>query len=138
MSVRPTFIIVVILGGMLGVAAREGLILAFPVDDVPWTVAAINITGAFALGLLLDLLARLGSDTGRRRRLRLFAGTGFLGGFTTYSALASDTVSLASRGMPVSATGYALASVILGVLAAVAGTKVAALVFSRTREKDDR
>ncbi|WP_297006385.1 CrcB family protein [uncultured Corynebacterium sp.] len=125
---RPHLIAVVIVGGMVGVAAREGLILLFPWSDVPWVVGAINVGGAFILGLLLDLLPRFGPDTGGRRALRLFAGTGVLGGFTTYSALATDTASLTSDGLPIAALGYALGSVILGVLAAAAGMRAAATV----------
>lgn len=116
------------LGGMLGVAEREGLVLAFPYDDVPWVVGVINVGGAFLLGFLLDLLARLGSDSGRRRVLRLFAGTGVLGGFTTYSALATDTARLTSENLPVAGLGYALVSVVLGVSAAAGGMWCAARV----------
>lgn len=122
------FIIPVILGGMAGVAAREGLVLASPYDDVPWITGAINIGGAFLLGFLLGLLPRLGPDTGGRRVLRLFAGTGMLGGFTTYSALATDAASLTSDGLPLAGLGYALVSVIVGVLAAAAGMRMAAAV----------
>ena len=118
------FIIPVILGGMAGVAAREGLVLAFPYDDVPWIIGAINIGGAFLLGFLLGLLARLGPDTGGRRVLRLFAGTGMLGGFTTYSALATDAASLTSDGLPLAGLGYALVSVIVGAMAATAALAV--------------
>lgn len=125
---RPVLILVVVLGGMVGVAAREGLILAFPYDDVPWVIGAINIGGAFLLGFLLDLLPRTGPDVGGRRVLRLFAGTGVLGGFTTYSALATDAASLTGDGLPVAGLGYALVSVVLGVLAAAVGTRAAAVV----------
>lgn len=125
---HPRFIGLVMVGGALGVAAREGLILAFPYSDVPWVVGAINLGGAFLLGFLLDLLPRFGADTGGRRALRLFAGTGMLGGFTTYSALATDAARLTSDGLPVAGLGYALVSVLLGVLAAAAGMRTAAAV----------
>lgn len=138
--VRPVhlqlrFIIPVILGGMVGVAAREALILAFPYDDVPWIIGVINVAGAFILGFLLDLLPRLGPDTGGRRVLRLFIGTGMLGGFTTYSALATDAASLTSDGLPLAGLGYALVSVIVGVLAAAAGMRTAATVCVTPRVK---
>ncbi|HJG45468.1 fluoride efflux transporter FluC [Corynebacterium variabile] len=125
---RPRLILAVILGGMVGVATREALILAFPYDDVPWIVGVINIAGAFLLGFLLDLLPRFGPDTGGRRVLRLFVGTGVLGGFTTYSALATDAASLTSDGLPLAGLGYALVSVIVGVLAGAAGMRTAAAV----------
>ena len=94
----------------------------------PWIIGAINIGGSFLLGFVLDLLPRLGPDTGGRRVLRLFVGTGVLGGFTTYSALATDAASLTSDGLPLAGLGYALVSVILGVLAAAAGMRTAAAV----------
>lgn len=122
---RPLAIGLVVLGGMVGVGAREGLALAFPVHEltgVHWVIAIINIGGAFLLGFLLEALARWGSDTGRRQLFRLFAGTGVLGGFTTYSALATDTASLTGDGFVGSAVAYAVTSLILGVLAAGVGT----------------
>lgn len=126
MPLRPGSVMLVAVGGMLGVAAREGLVLALPRTDLPWAVGAVNLSGAFLLGLLLELLSRRGPETRGRRDLRLFLGTGVLGGFTTYSALATDTARLASGGDLPAAAGYALASVVLGVLAAAAGVKLAA------------
>jgi CrcB protein len=130
MHLQPRFILAVVLGGMVGVAAREGLILAFPYDGMPWVVFVINIIGAFILGFLLDALPRLGSDTGWRRVVRLTFGTGVLGGFTTYSTLATDTASLTSdgAGWAVAGIGYAVVSVVAGFLAAAAGIRVATAV----------
>jgi len=48
----------------------------------------INVVGAFLLGVLLERLRRARGEPERRRLVRLFSGTGFLGCFTTYSALA--------------------------------------------------
>ena len=59
---------------------------------------AVNLLGAFLLGLLLAGLARRGPDTGRRLTLRLLLGTGVLGGFTTYSTFSLDTVALVEGG----------------------------------------
>jgi CrcB protein len=53
--------------------------------------------------------------------LRPFLATGVLGGYTTYSTFAVDTVELVDAGRPVLAAGYVLASVLGGVLAVVAG-----------------
>ena len=80
----------------------------------------INVVGAFLLGVLLELLAGSVLDSGWSRRLRLGIGTGGLGGFTTYSALATDTVTLAAA-HPGRAAGYALATVIVGAVASIAG-----------------
>jgi len=120
----------VALGGAIGTGAREALALTWPAppDGVPWTIAAINVGGAFVLGVLLEALARRGPDEGRRRALRLFAGTGVLGGFTTYSALAVDTALLGGDHLTL-AVAYALGSVAAGAAAAAAGIVVAARVL---------
>ncbi len=124
----------VALGGMLGTAAREGLSLAFPpVHDIPFSIAAINVTGAFLLGFLLQSLS-IGArrEPQGRRNLRLFVGTGVLGGYTTYSALATDTVLLAGTS-PIAGVGYALGTVVLGALGTMAGIALASRVFHPNR-----
>jgi CrcB protein len=109
-------------GGALGTGVRYGLSrLTPPLAGVPVAILAINVLGAFLLGLLLEGLARAGSDDGWRRDLRLAVGTGVLGGFTTYSALAEDTASLLSAGHPGRAVGYAVTTLVLGLLAAASG-----------------
>jgi CrcB protein len=113
-------------GGSVGTAARYGLSrLVLPVSGVPVGTLAVNVVGAFVLGLLLERLARTGPDDGRRRDLRLGVGTGVLGGFTTYSALATDTASLLSAGRLAGAAGYAFGTLVLGLLAAATGIWVA-------------
>ncbi|MEI5584824.1 MULTISPECIES: fluoride efflux transporter FluC [unclassified Agromyces] len=112
----------VAVGGAVGTAVRQGLLLLAPdLDRFPVTTFAINLAGAFALGLLLELLVRSGPDEGRRRDLRLLVGTGVLGGFTTYSALAAATASLAVSGLAGWAIAYALGTVALGAAMSVAG-----------------
>lgn len=119
---RPSLLAVVFAGGTVGTAAREGLSLALPpVDGFPVGVLVINVAGAFLLGLLLEALVRRGADVGGRRVLRLGLGTGFCGGFTTYSALASATAVLLTEGRTGTAALYALLTVLVGALATVAG-----------------
>jgi CrcB protein len=81
----------------------------------------VNLSGAFLLGMLLEHLARTGPDDGRLRDVRLLVGTGLLGGYTTYSTLALDTVRLATAGSPGTAVASALVTLVLGVVAAAAG-----------------
>ncbi|MGU3411538.1 fluoride efflux transporter FluC [Microbacterium sp. M1A1_1b] len=119
----------VALGGAIGTAVRAVLSdLAPAVDGLSWTILAINVVGAFCLGLLLEALARRGPDVGRRRTVRLLVGTGVLGGFTTYSTLADDTARLLVDGRWGAGTGYALLSVVLGLAAVVVGLVVATRV----------
>lgn len=131
---RPVHLVVVLLGGTLGTAAREGLGLAIPAADaVPWAVLVANLVGAFLLGVLLDALVRGGGDRGIRRTLRLLLGTGFLGGFTTYSALATDTALLLGAGQGWLAAAYGLGTVLVGALATVAGILLASRRSGATR-----
>jgi CrcB protein len=129
---RPAFIATVALGGAIGTGAREAISLAVPpVDGVPVAILGINIVGAFLLGVLLETLLLRGPDVGRRRDLRLFLGTGVLGGFTTYSALAADSGLLLLDGRPAAGVLYAVGSVVLGVLASTLGIALARRVRGR-------
>ncbi len=111
---------------MIGTALRETLSLAWPpIEGIPLTTAGINIVGAFVLGWLLEALSRSGPDIGRRRAWRLFAGTGVLGGFTTYSALAVDTALLLDD-RPIVGLAYAVGTLVLGAGAGLAGMAVGA------------
>ncbi|GMA93095.1 fluoride efflux transporter FluC [Homoserinibacter gongjuensis] len=122
----------VFVGGTFGTAGREALTLLIPPSGgVPWAVLAANLLGAFALGVLLEALVRRGADHGARRTLRLLLGTGFLGGFTTYSALVTDTAVLWGSGAAGLATVYSLGTLLVGALATVAGILLAAAVHRR-------
>lgn len=116
----------VALGGAVGTTLRAAVAaLATPDSAWPWHTAVVNVVGAFALGVLLEHLARTGPDDGRLRDVRLLVGTGVLGGFTTYSTLALDTVLLADAGLG-AATLYAGSTLVLGALAAAGGMAVGA------------
>ncbi len=122
MHLRGRSIVLVFAGGTIGTGLRYGLSrLVPPWAGVPVAVLGINVLGAFVLGLLLESLPRAGSDDGWRRDLRLGVGTGVLGGFTTYSALATDTATLLAGGHPAYGVGYATGTLVLGLLAAALG-----------------
>lgn len=115
-------------GGGVGAPARYVLGELWPPGPtgLPWSTFAVNVTGSLALGFLLELLTRSGPDTGRRRRVRLLFGTGFLGTFTTYSSLAVEADLLAAHGELGSAVAYAVGSVVVGLVAVAAGVVLAA------------
>jgi len=121
------YLALVATGGTAGTALRELLANAVAqVDHVPVSIFGINILGAFLLGGLVESMARRGPDDGWRRALRLLLGTGVLGGFTTYSALATDTVLLLVRADIGTALLYSLGTVTLGGVASLAGISAAA------------
>lgn len=134
MHLRWSSIALVFVGGAIGTGLREAVSLAIPVGGgVPVAIFCINVSGAFALGLLLETLLRRGPDEGVRRGIRLFVGTGVLGGFTTYSALANDTELLFRDGQGWIGAGYAVATVIVGGLASLLGIWVGG-VIGRSRD----
>lgn len=137
LHLHPASLTLVFAGGTTGVAAREALTLALPTPagGVPWVILAINLSGAFVLGILLDVLARRGPDHGRRRTLRLLLGTGVIGGYTTHSALATDTALLIGGGSAGVGIGYGLSTVLVGGIATWSGIAIATLAHRpRTEE----
>jgi CrcB protein len=123
----------VVAGGMVGTAIRAALESAMPAapGHWPWATFLINITGAFVLGSLLEALVRTGRDEGWRRGVRLTAGTGLLGGYTTYSTFSVEVVQVSRDGALLIGPMYALASVALGLAAAGLGYRVAVALTPR-------
>jgi fluoride exporter len=116
-----TSIGLVAVGGGLGTGLRYLITMLTPkVAGLPIATFGINVIGAFLLGVLLELLADRSLDTGWSRRIRLGVGTGGLGGFTTYSALATEAVVLAPSN-PGLAVAYAVGTVLIGGVASIAG-----------------
>lgn len=116
------YIALVAAGGAAGTALRAAFTPFEPeASPFPVTTFGINLTGAFVLGVLLEALARSGPDAGRRLGMRLFLGTGVLGGFTTYSALATASARLTVAGDLAWALAYGLGTVALGAVASLVG-----------------
>lgn len=110
--------LIVFLGAGLGGALRHLANFAITRtlgSTFPSGILAVNIVGCFAMGAIIGWFA-LRHDPGQD--WRLFLTTGFLGGFTTFSAFALDSATLWERGAEGSAAAYVLVSVI-GSLAAV-------------------
>jgi CrcB protein len=82
---------------------------------LPWGTLAVNVLGSAAIGLLGGLML---GGVGISTEARLLAITGFLGGFTTFSAFSLDLGTLFLRD-PALAAGY-LALTLAGGLGAFA------------------
>lgn len=132
LRVGPSWLALILAGGMVGTAVRAALETACaPASGFPWATFCINVSGAFALGALLEALAATGPDQGWRRAVRLGVGTGLLGGYTTYSTFAVETMELIQEGAWAAGLGYAMGSVVAGFVAAVLGIRIARLAARR-------
>lgn len=133
---HPGFVLVVITGGTAGALARYGLSTVLPSPGGwPLPTLIINVAGAFLLGALLEALVRRGPDAGRLRVIRLLAGTGFMGAFTTYSTLALETNTLLGAGRTADALIYVAATLLGGAAATVSGIRAAAGHHSRRMDR---
>ncbi|MCS6932962.1 MAG: CrcB family protein [Acetobacteraceae bacterium] len=107
----PLAFALVMLGGALGSAARYGaglVSVAWFGAAYPWSTLAVNILGSALIGIAAGLGVEGGS--------RLLLVTGFLGGFTTFSAFSLETASLWERS-PWLAAFYVAGSVGFGIAA---------------------
>lgn len=103
-------------GGAIGAVARYGVnlgALSLLGQNFPYGTMIVNIVGSFLMGLLVAKFAMIETS----QELRLFAMTGFLGAFTTFSTFSLDVMTLWQRGDIVHAMLYMMASVILSILA---------------------
>ncbi|MEH3101972.1 fluoride efflux transporter CrcB [Sphingomonas adhaesiva] len=118
-------LLLVMAGGAVGAGARHlvnrATLSAFG-PDWPWGTLTVNLVGGLLMGALVGVLAR---GTSGDDNWRLLLGTGVLGGFTTFSAFALDTVGMIQRGDLAAATGYVLLSVAGAVLALFLGLSIA-------------
>ena len=119
---RPYVLIAI--GGATGTLLRYAVSRAAPVGagTFPTTTLIINVMGALALGLLLGALTRhRPADT----LWRPLVGVGVLGGYTTFSTFAVEAVQLARADHELTAAVYVTTSIVVGVLAARLGERIA-------------
>ncbi|WP_232729958.1 fluoride efflux transporter CrcB [Paenibacillus phocaensis] len=111
-------ILALMIGGFLGTLLRYGLSLWIPsVGAFPLPILLINWAGCLFLGWLLTVSAIRNLPSS----VRLGAGTGFTGAFTTFSTFTVQTVDAIHNGHLAAALSYLLASLIGGLLMAWAG-----------------
>jgi CrcB protein len=125
------------LGGGLGSVARYLVATALPVHPghFPWATYLTNLSGSFALGVLMVFVLDVWPP---RRYVRPFVGIGVLGGFTTFSTFAVEIRGLAGHGAWALADAYALNSLVGGVAAVWCGMALARLIAGHGREGRSR
>ena len=118
----PGIILLLVLAGGVGAVCRfvlDGVIQARSGVAFPLGTLVINLSGSLVLGLLTGLtLAHLVPDP-----VRLVVGTGFLGGYTTFSTASFETVRLVQERRVVAALRYGLGTLL--ITTAVAGLGLA-------------
>ena len=121
-------ILLVALGGAVGSVARfkaSGFVLQHTIDwKFPAGTFVVNVAGCLAAGLLAGYAEKY-SYFSAEARLLLF--TGFLGGFTTFSAFGLETMHLLRRGDVAVAGLNIVFSVIAGLLALALGLGIASM-----------
>ncbi len=103
-----------------------GLALPHAAGTFPWGTFVVNVSGAFAMGVLVAFLV---GRPGTHRLARPLLGVGVLGGWTTFSALAVEAVGLGSAAHVQLALGYVAATFLVGTLAVGAGTALGRRVW---------
>ncbi|NDZ87269.1 CrcB family protein, partial [Streptomyces sp. SID10115] len=107
-------------GGGTGALTRYALSLWWPTPPggFPWTTLVVNAAGCAAIGVLMVLVTEVRRQT--HPLVRPLLGTGFLGGFTTFSTYAVDIERLVRVGHARTGLAY-LALTPVAALAAVWG-----------------
>jgi CrcB protein len=114
----------VALGGALGALARYGIsgwVYDRMGESFPWGTLVVNLVGCLALGLVIRWL----QVSAVSPEVRPFLTIGVLGAFTTFSTFSYETVALLQEGQWLRAGLYMGGSVVLGLIAMVAGMALA-------------
>lgn len=117
-------------GGMLGAIARFGVGQIASErwgSALPHGTLIVNLSGSFAIGVILTILLDRVADP----LWRLLLVTGFLGGYTTFSAYTFELVALIGSGRLSWAAAYLIASNLLGVGACFAGSIIGRVLLHR-------
>jgi fluoride exporter len=123
-GVRHVNAIYLVIGGSVGTLARyyAGIWITNAFGARTLSTFVVNIVGSFVIGVFLAL--------GQERdpwsnALVLLVAVGFLGGFTTFSTFAWQTLQLAESGEQAQAMLNVAGSVVIGMLAVWSGATIA-------------
>jgi CrcB protein len=118
-------VFLVALGGAAGSALRYLTVVSAARmfgPGLPVGTFAVNVLGSFAIGVMAIWLL------GNRAWAYPLLVSGFLGGFTTFSAFSLEAFRLWEAGQPTLAASYVVGSVMLGIAALLAGLAVGRMI----------
>lgn len=123
-NARP--LVAVLVGGLLGSAARAGVGHYLPAapGSVPVATLGVNLIGSLLLGFYL---ARRERATTRPWSVQFWA-IGVLGSFTTFSAFSLDVIQLIQARRALVALGYLAASIVGGLTLALLGERIGSIL----------
>jgi fluoride exporter len=117
--------IAIAIGGVLGCWARyamTNLVQTIYGRDFPYATLSINVLACFIMGFLFEeTLDRLTISP----VLRVGILTGFIGGFSTFSTFAMETLLLMEQGQGGKSAIYVVVSIVLGLMAVTGGVYLA-------------
>lgn len=116
----PLLFAAIAVAGGLGTVARvviDGLIKSRMSGAIPWGTIAINVSGS----LLLGFAAGLAAGQMLPEEWFLIVGTGFLGGYTTFSTASFETVRLVQERAWAASAVSALGTLVIATGAAGVG-----------------
>lgn len=119
--------LMVFVGGGLGSLCRYGIGLWLPSSSeqaFPWATLVANISACIALGFLVGWMAKHPIQN----HYKLLIGTGFCGGFSTFSTFSKETLALFQAQASLIAVLYLAISLFLGVLAIATGVWLSRLL----------
>ncbi len=117
-------VVLLAVAGGLGAGSRfvvDGLLRSWLRTALPVGTMIINVTGSFLLGLLVGLVLTHHAVPD----LQTVLGTGFMGGYTTFSTASFETVRLIQTGRIVFALVNGVGTLVLTVGAAAGGLALA-------------
>ena len=126
---RRLILALVMIGAAVGAPSRwllDQAIQSRRLSSFPLGTWTINVSGSLLLGLILGS-ATFGPGTPEFVAL---AGTGFCGGFTTYSTFGFETIRLVESGSYSQAGRYVVSSLGVGLAAAIAGWYLARALWA--------
>lgn len=121
--------LLVFIGGGVGSMARLATSSLYGKYDgigLPFGTLTVNLVGSFIIGLIIEVLALKFSAPDNLRYLLV---TGFLGGYTTFSAFSLECSSMLARGDYLNMISYSLISVIGAILMVVLATYLVRVTF---------